>query len=212
MVSREHVVLINIKHRLNVRGFTLLEMLIAMSLSIMLLSLLFAGVSTTQGAWERGEDLINSTDDLRMAENFIRTRLEQTVMLTQEDDRSKSLFEGEEQRAQFVSPLMTYVGYSGLYIQELKLDKDKLMLSWKPYRTDTEQAGQTGEKVILQHVSKVAFSYFGNKTRNPRDPSEWLSEWSMEWGSPSLVRLSFYYLDEPAPSIIAPLTQSSGGM
>src|SRR5579864_2460479 len=56
-------------------GFTLLELLISLTLLAVLSAILFGGLRFGTRAWERSEVMASETDEIAIAQNFLRRQL-----------------------------------------------------------------------------------------------------------------------------------------
>jgi general secretion pathway protein J len=105
------------------RGFTLVELLIALVLIATTTVLLFSGLRLGSRTWEGVERVSERIGDLRVARSFIERTLRQvrdeSVML---DGAEFKLFAGEQERIEFVAPLSDHVGLPGLYVLRLALE------------------------------------------------------------------------------------------
>jgi general secretion pathway protein J len=106
-----------------VRGFTLLELLIALVLVAIILVLLFSGLRLGSRAWEGVDAVSERVSDLRIARNFIERVLRQTRAITlMVDGAAMPVFAGEPNRLELVAPLSEHVGIPGLYVLRLALE------------------------------------------------------------------------------------------
>jgi general secretion pathway protein J len=106
------------------RGFTLVELVIALALMGLITLLLFSGLRLGSRAWEGVAASTERTAGLRLARNF----LERTLVQVREvqivfDGESRLLFSGESQALEFVSPLGQHVGIGGLYVLRVTLEE-----------------------------------------------------------------------------------------
>ena len=105
-------------------GFTLVELLIAMTLVGLITLLLFSGLRLGTRAWEGVEAAADRTGALRVARNFLDRTLNQArVVSLTFDGEIISVFSGEAQALEFVAPLSEHVGIPGLYVVRLTLDE-----------------------------------------------------------------------------------------
>ncbi|MBK5929389.1 prepilin-type N-terminal cleavage/methylation domain-containing protein [Halochromatium salexigens] len=106
------------------RGFTLVELLIALSLISLITLLLFSGLRLGSRSWEAVETVSERVADLRIARNLIERALRQTQALTLVvDGVERSVFAGEAEALEWVAPLSDHVGIPGLYILRLGLEE-----------------------------------------------------------------------------------------
>jgi general secretion pathway protein J len=106
------------------RGFTLLELLIALALVSLIALLLFSGLRLGTRTWEGVEAAADRTAELRVARNFLERELRQArpIELTFDAQR-RFVFAGEEESLEFVAPLSEHVGIPGLYVLRLTLQE-----------------------------------------------------------------------------------------
>lgn len=107
--------------RRTVRGFTLIELVIALAIIGLISLLLFSGLRLGGRSWETVETVGERLSGLRLADGFLRRTLGQTrptkVTL---DGQSVQVFAGESGRLEWAAPLSEHVGLSGLYILRLQ--------------------------------------------------------------------------------------------
>lgn len=106
------------------RGFTLVELLIALVLIAMITLLMFSALRTGSRAWEGVETATERVGDLRVARNFIERTLRQTQqrrLLV--DGVPLPVFAGDAESLEFVAPLAENVGIPGLYLLRLGLER-----------------------------------------------------------------------------------------
>jgi len=105
------------------RGFTLVELLIALVLVATMTVLLFSGLRLGSRAWEAVETVSERVSDLRVARNFIdRMLLQARDVAVVGDGVELPVFAGEPQRLELVAPLSEHVGIPGLYVLRLSLE------------------------------------------------------------------------------------------
>jgi len=105
------------------RGFTLVELLIALVLLAIILFLLFSGLRLGSRAWEGVDTVSERVSDLRVARNFIERMLRQTrPVALMVDGAAMPVFAGEPNRVELVAPLSEHVGIPGLYVLRLGLE------------------------------------------------------------------------------------------
>lgn len=103
-------------------GFTLVEVLIALTLATVVTVLLFAGLRLGTRTWERLTSVQERLEALRSAHNVIERALRQTRDLGATwDGRPVVVFAGEAQRLDWVAPL-TIIGMPGLYVLRVALE------------------------------------------------------------------------------------------
>ena len=105
------------------RGFTLVELLIALVLITIITVLMFSGLRLGSRAWEGVETVSERVSDLRVARNFIERTLRQAQQRSLViDGVSRPVFAGDAESVELVAPLSEHVGIPGLYVLRLGLE------------------------------------------------------------------------------------------
>ena len=97
-------------------GFTLLELLIAMTLMSVVLIMLYSGLRLGIRSWDRGEQQAQSANETRLVQDFIRRQLRQSMTLFRHDQsegQTVLLFTGEPDNVTVVTPMLTHLGMGG---------------------------------------------------------------------------------------------------
>ena len=189
------------------RGFTLIEILIAMTLLGLLMVMLFGGLGLGTRAWEAS--YVRSADLARLeaVQGFIRRALTGAYPLlgTNDDDaKRKVTFTGGAEAVEFTALMPAHFGVGGFYIITLAaedgVDGARLVFRRQLYRSGDEEPSPPApagdpekEKVLLDGISKAEFSYFG-ATDIDETPA-WRDEWQDQKTLPDLVRLSVTFAD-----------------
>jgi len=205
------------------RGFTLLEVLMAVMLLAVLLGGAYGGLRASANAMRAGEAAIDRTDRLRTAQEFLRRQFSQVVPLAFAHDDKQGLnvvFEGDAQFMRFVAPMPGYLSRGGPYVQTLELvrGKDGLQLQFtdmmlngydeqKPGKDDVEPV------VLLDHIASGRFFYRG------LDDQGQLADWSGDWSSteitPLMLRVELAMqpgVQMPWPLLDVPLMLNGGAL
>ncbi len=108
---------------LRARGFTLVELLIALAMVSLITLMLFSGLRLGSRAWEGVDAVSERISEVRVARDFLMTTLSQTrsTNLTI-DGQLVSVFAGDHERLELAAPLSERVGVPGLYILRLGLE------------------------------------------------------------------------------------------
>lgn len=95
------------KPQRNASGFTLLELLLSMTITAVIIAMVYGIFHVAVRAWERGERDIDSQQRLRAVSQLLMTQLRSIRMtraIFQKDDQSVN-FDGQPQRIAFVSAI-----------------------------------------------------------------------------------------------------------
>ena len=190
------------------RGFTLLEILIAMTLLGLLMAMLFGGLRLGTRAWEASD--VRSADLARLeaVQGFIRRALTGAypLLTTGDDDaKRKMTFTGGAEAVAFTALMPAHFGVGGFYTITLAVEDGavdrRLVFRRQLFQSGAEEsspppaagADEEKEKVLLEGILKAEFSYFGIADNDER-PS-WQDEWQDQKSLPDLVRLSVTFAD-----------------
>ncbi len=181
------------------RGFTLLELLIAMTLLGLLMLGLFGGLRLGVRVWEAGD--AQSADRMRIeaVQRFIRGYLGRARPLVVADRRGDDViaFIGRDDGLEFTTALPAYLsagGFDHVALSLADLDGRKgLILRHGPLqRRDDGRAeliplDEAETAVLLDDVAAVEISYYGVRDRDA--DGEWTDRWDDEARLPLLVRI-----------------------
>ncbi|MDP2901651.1 MAG: prepilin-type N-terminal cleavage/methylation domain-containing protein [Methylovulum sp.] len=182
------------------RGFTLIEVLIAMTLLSIMVVLLFASLKICAQSWEKGESKIEAVNEVAVIYNFFQRHLSAAKPLW--DDFSVAnqktfSFHGDAQSLQFVGEFPASAGRGGLQLfsiqqQEVQDNQDvdgtQINVILTPFFPVSEgQEIQKEEVILLKHVKHFSVSYLGID-----DTGEvgWQNEWVERETLPRLVKIN----------------------
>jgi general secretion pathway protein J len=181
------------------RGFTLLELLVAITLLGVLMAALLGALRLGARVWETGEVRLDASARLQVVQDFLRQQLGQTVPLTEMTDEPGAspamLFAGTSESLRFVSLLPAHLG-GGATLMELALrprargdEAGDLVLRMRPLQlTDDGLApGETEERVLIEAIESLEVAYFGAE-REGAAPTGW-QEWQDQRALPALIRM-----------------------
>lgn len=197
------------------QGFTLIEVLIAMTLLSIMMALLFGSMKICAESWEKGENKIAEVSHVTAVINFFQRHLIPAEPLwndfsNEEKDGEKLLsFQGRAQAFQFVSAFPASAGRAGLQLISVALDKDNGEQVLKVTLTPFFPVGEGGEwfkeeEILLRNVSFFSLTYFGSE--DGQAESRWQDEWIGKDRQPQLVKINIGLENEMYwPEMIFPL-------
>lgn len=198
------------------RGFTLLELLIGLSLLGLMLVLLFGGLRLGFRSWDAGEERFESSSQLGVAQGFLRRQLSQIYPLRWKAAPERPIaFVGESRAVRFAGQLSSQFGLAGVHLIVLEQgdgeEGPELIMRWRRPSRDMQDFSALQEEdkaVLVKHVKDVAFAYYG--AENDQTEPAWRDEWTFDQRLPSLIRLRLTLDgDQPWPDIIvAPMVST----
>jgi general secretion pathway protein J len=187
------------------RGFTLLEVLVAVTLLGLLMVALLGGVRLGVRAWEASGTRLDDDARLSAVQDFLRERLTQARLseVSAATMRTGPAFHGERDRLSFVTMMPEHLG-EGLERMILTLAKASdgadLNVEWWPANLgDDPDAVRAAvhSRVLLTHVAELRFAYFGQVAA--KQPPIWTEVWNQR-SLPLLVRVQLGFPERDARS------------
>ena len=183
-------------------GFTLLEMLVGLTLMGVLLILVYSALSLSLRAWDTGDRKIAVAAHERIVQSFLRRELGQVFPVRWRGiAESKIAFEGGKQEIKFVTSLnlgaSTHEG--GLQWGQLYIDDDSkdglrqksLFLrreSFDLLAKDWDGLDKAKPTRLIEGVQEIEISYLGqeNETSDPK----WVNEWKNPLRVPLAIKIA----------------------
>lgn len=184
------------KRRKSESGFTLLELLIVITILGLIVVAMTSGVRFAGQAWQVQERRSEKQGDLDAVQNLLR----QLII-------SASDFNGDGISLRFVATLPDALARGGLYDVELRTLADRLVLAWKPhFRGPAAETAWTSAK-LMEGVSGMDLAYYAGANgwqRAAQDPNR----------PPKLVRISIQVGDGRSwpPLTVAPMIEARSGV
>lgn len=177
-------------------GFTLIELIVAVALLAMMMTLLYSGLVFAFRSWDAGEANGRRDADRRIGENFLRRELTELFPMRWKDPMTlKFAFDGQSQSLRFVSSRPPEVTLGGLSLVGLSVEAGQdrtrnLVMRRAMPDDDAKDFGPLEHApgtVLLEDVDSVTFSYFG--AENDLSEPRWVDNWTVT-AIPTLVRMS----------------------
>lgn len=190
-------------------GFTLVELLVAMTLATLVSLLAYGALQVAMGSWHITEQRQRDMELNYLSQSLLRRLLEGPVAFDVRDDKDvqQVAFNGDEQGLIFAAHLPSLDDSDKLYWIQLAQDKQitgkgpnwRLLLRYMPMeRTRTidwdllaDAIASSGEERVLLEGQKRAwsFNYLDRRTDGSGE-GEWKKEWQQRRGLPLLIRLT----------------------
>lgn len=198
-----------VKTLLNNEGFTLLELIVAMSIGVVLILISGSIMKSSVGLMSRGEKWLQGDFREYLALEFWREQ----VSAIRADNASKFSFEGAKRELSFVSPVHLDISGGGLVEAHYSIQKEgeKYSLIYSERRlTPAERQPKVGKKgpagsVLLEGYDEIRFEYLGKVDGNE---NQWKGQWEDAIGFPRALRLTLVQ-EKEEKTIIAPIVATS---
>lgn len=175
------------------KGFTLVELLLAITLLSILLALAYGGLHAAIQATDRGQVILEESGRLRMAHQFVRKQLNQAIPLSFKQQEGETVevetaevFLGSAQSIRFVGPMPGYLGFGGPQVQQLTVVSGEngleLLLEHALVQGFEESLLTERDPILLiDRIASASFSFQG------RDEAGELLPWTTAWEDPALL-------------------------
>jgi general secretion pathway protein J len=178
------------------QGFTLIEVLIAMTLMSVMLAVLFGSMKICAESWEKGENKIADVNETAVVYQFFQQHLTTTIPLWDDFSNEEKMlsFQGTKESLQFVSGFPASAKKSGLQLFKIKYLNDKeggyIEVAIKPFFPSQEKDKEedSGDSVnLISGVTNLTVSYYGIDESQPE--GYWQDEWTNRENLPKLVKI-----------------------
>lgn len=180
-------------------GFTLLELLIAITLLGLILVLLFGGLRLGVRSWDAAQLNVDTMNTVRSVEGFLRGEMTRVYPYRWKNVPGQRLaFLGERYKLSFVAPLPSRIGGGGLYIMTMALEQNgnEKRIVWKqlPVSAQMQDFSALADVKEMDLVSaemgaveEAWLTYFGPQS----DGAEpvWTDRWENDKRLPLLIRV-----------------------
>jgi general secretion pathway protein J len=177
------------------KGFTLIEVLIAMTLLSLMVVLLFASLKICAESWEKGESKMADSNQVAVVYHFFQQHLATAQPLRDDfsvKEQSTLAFQGEGQSLQFVGEFPASAGKAGAQLFSLRLqefdDGKAIVVALKPFYPLEEGKEPPKEEVVLiKRVRSLELAYLGDDGMGGE--SSWQNQWLERETQPQLVKV-----------------------
>ncbi|HEX9462204.1 MAG TPA: prepilin-type N-terminal cleavage/methylation domain-containing protein [Alphaproteobacteria bacterium] len=196
-------------------GFTLMELLISVSIFALLMAMLFGGLQLGTRQVGRITAQVDRSAQIALVENFLRAQLAAAQPLAGAASGPKNLqFNGQPDGVDFVAAAPESLPAGGLQVLSVRFvagetGRDgQLVVDWRPLRDDPDVPSPARTTVLLDHLRTARFVYYGPP--QAKSAPDWQDTWQDMPYLPLLVRVSATFADgEPMPGLAVALRLSS---
>ena len=187
-------------HAAHSRGFTLIELMIALVLLALMSAVLFGSLRLAGRSWDAGEAKAEATSGMRLAGDYLRTQLS-----AQHPQRMRKivefplLFSGDREEVRFTAPLPGRVGLGGMWYYRLALSPvpgkqepalvlDRVIPDLDAFNMPTFADAE--RSVLADDIKALKISYLGRDKGMTFDTAPtWRSRWDDTQLLPILIRV-----------------------
>lgn len=170
------------------RGFTLLELMISITLLGLIAVIIGSGFRLGINAWEKGEDEAEAVQTMRVLSGLLFQQLKSSHPYKMKiDDEEVVVFKGDDDSMIFVTTLSD--PYTGGFKWVRYLHKDGALLYKEGILPDKELMDniEGDEEIVETDVEEVIFQYYSN------EDDEWKESWDFGKKLPGAVKIDISY-------------------
>ena len=189
----------------NAWGFTLVEVMITLTILGFILLMIFGAFRLGLSAWEKGETLKDDHQRARITSQLISRQVKSIVpykIKTRKAEGDYLAFEGKARSVKFVSALPLKVSQSqGLvYVIYAFRENEKengVLLLYEERVLNRDFMNETPREesgvLLMEHLAEVRFEYYRGEDPQKNQVEEWVEEWNTrEKGElPRAIRITF---------------------
>lgn len=196
----------------NNAGFTLLELLIALTLTTLIATLVLAGLRLSFNSWETIEAHNQKLSETRAMQHFIQRRLtepEHQMVMSETAGTMVQAFHGTENSVLFPGFIRTRHSYDSeiswirisfihdsenqlqLRLQTAPFQEDSA-ISWQQIQETFQESEIPGYLHPLPQFERIRFEYLDAAQSNS---PEWLPRWQDQFQLPRLIKIHFESID-----------------
>jgi len=154
------------------RGFTLIEVLVSLTIMALITGVAFAGLSIGIDSWERGSRKIEELDRRFSVERLIQRQLPLAV---------PGQFVGRSNELEFISTYSVANGPTDPVIVKYVFDSGRLSYTETPVAEYTARNSETTVSQPLGAFSQIRFRYLGGDAEGK---PAWIDEWNEDHSPP----------------------------
>lgn len=180
-------------------GFTLVELLVVVTLVGLISVALFGGLRFGIRVWEVGAYRSDRLSEIEVAQSLLRRLLQRTILTA--NAKGDLTFEGDEEILQFTAPAPAQFGLGGVYLFEISTERveqgEDLILRWQLFRADDEDdpfGEDSDSRVLIEGIEGLSIGYFGvvdGLTRQAKP--DWESAWKDAETLPHMVSVAIAF-------------------
>lgn len=203
---------------IRMQGFTLLELLISLSIMAVIITIIFGGLRVGIRAWEKGEKYITSQQHLRIVPELVKRQIA-SLSMAKVFKRNNSWFflQGDSKSLEFFSSISLYPESEAgiVYVRYMVTGDEQNTEKMAFYEKDINfldpaeltDIDDTSHIDLLTGYTSISFAFLADQKNNDGE-KEWLPAWSPEEkdGLLRAVRVMFQNDEKEQPvTVVIPI-------
>lgn len=193
------------------RGFTLIEVMVALTLLSMIMVATIAAMRTLGNTRTSVGQLTGRVDEIRIVSEFLRNTIGAAMPVTRVGNAEAMFTEGASYGTYFagdaasliwVAPLVAGADMGGVFVLYLTLVDETLELRWLPYQSDVQALDWSAvePRKLLQSVEEFQVGYLAAYGQ------DWLDVWEGSQRNPVAVRINIRSAGKYWPELVIRLS------
>lgn len=198
------------------RGFTLVELLVVISLLSLVMLAMVSALRTTAQTEERVDQRLQRNDEMRVASDFLRGILgrisARKLVGPVAEGQSQFAFSGGERELTWVGIMPARYGAGGRYYFRLSMDAvpggHALVVRFMPWVEDSLPLDWTGAQAhtLVANVAELTLQYEDAEA----EPPVWTPRWLVADRLPQRVRVGIRTANGPWPDLVVAMRIAPG--
>lgn len=171
------------------KGFTLLELMISITLLIIIVTIVGSAMRLGYRSVEAGEKKIESLERFRTARFIINSQVESEVPLKFDSDGAqRSSFKGDRKWCQFATNYSIWDGHRGYVLVRYSVDNDDAGRQVLYASENVIGVDNARDVKLLDALDDISFGYF---YKDINGEGKWVENWSDEMQAPDKIKFNF---------------------
>ena len=198
--------------RSRARGFTLVELTVALVLMAAIAAVVFGSLSLAARTWDGGEAKAQEVSDMRAAQAYLRAQISaQYPQRVWKAEELPLMFAGERDEIRYAAALPERVAEGGVYyfrVTVANVDGKSQLVQERavpePGATAAPDFGAAERSVLADGIGELRIGYFGRDAgAGDADAPTWRDRWDDRQRLPLLVRIDVKPVKgNPWPSLL----------
>ncbi len=164
------------------KGFTLLELIISITLIGIVMLIVFGAMRLGYRSIEKAERTVDFLERVRTSLNILEAQMQSQIPLTYEEDGERKIyFVGQKESVQFSTNYSIWSGQRGYVKVIYNVEQDAYGRRALYATENTISLEDTRKTMLLDGIESVSFKYFF------KDPLKVEGEWRDEWTETSFL-------------------------
>lgn len=177
---------------MNCRGFTLLELLISITMLALITAILGGALCMVYRTLDKGEKKIHYLERMKISFSLVESQIQSSFPCRYDDEGQKKLFfAGGKDKLMFSSNYSLWWGTKGNTFVTYDIHTNEKRKQFLKITEQSRGLEAKNETILFDDCSSISFEYF---LKNAFEEGKWVEEWpSDEKEMPDKIRIDIVY-------------------